>query len=275
MPYLCSMIFYFSGTGNTKWIAEELSKRLNEELISIAEKDSTDRVYHLKANEPIGFCFPVHGWQPPHIVRKFIKKLKIDSSKKHYCFAVCSCGDNIGETMDILNKELMANGLHMDSAFSVIMPESYVCLPFMYTDTKEKADEKIQNAKKQIERIASVIEKKGTATEELEKGAMPFVLSYIIGGFFNKYMITDKPFKVDKGKCTGCGICMKACPTDNIIMEARTTDNGDVHHNKIPLWKRDGGCTACLACYHHCPVHAIDYGPITKRRGQYYFRKTE
>ncbi|NPD91256.1 EFR1 family ferrodoxin [Xylanibacter muris] len=266
------MIFYFSGTGNTRWIAEKLSGRLNEELIAIAEKNSTNHVYHLKANERIGFCFPVHGWQPPHIVRQFIRNLKIDLPQRHYCFAVCSCGDNIGDTIKILNNELNAKGLNTDSAFSVIMPESYVCLPFMDTDSKEKANEKIQNAEKQIERIASVIEKRETAIEETKKGTMPFVLSHIIGAFFNKYMITDKPFRVDTEKCISCGKCMKACPTNNIIMEPRNR-NENTQDKKLPSWNRNGTCTTCLACYHHCPVHAINYGPITAKRGQYYFKK--
>ena len=26
-------------------------------------------------------------------------------------------------------------------------------------------------------------------------------------------------------------------------------------------------------CYHHCPVHAINYGKITRQRGQYFFKK--
>ena len=31
------MIFYFSGTGNSKWIAEQLADRLKEQLIFIPE----------------------------------------------------------------------------------------------------------------------------------------------------------------------------------------------------------------------------------------------
>jgi len=32
------MIFYFSGTGNSKWIASQVATKQNEKLISIAEE---------------------------------------------------------------------------------------------------------------------------------------------------------------------------------------------------------------------------------------------
>jgi ferredoxin len=40
-----------------------------------------------------------------------------------------------------------------------------------------------------------------------------------------------------------------------------------------PIWLHNGRCTSCLACYHYCPVHAINYGRITRKRDQYYFNR--
>ena len=53
----------------------------------------------------------------------------------------------MGDAMTILNKELRARGLEAETLFSVIMPESYVCLPFMHTDSKEREIQKITEAK--------------------------------------------------------------------------------------------------------------------------------
>lgn len=259
------MIFYFSGTGNTRWAAESIARSTGERLLFIPEEIQGDCQYTLDNDERIGFCFPVHGWQPPGIVRRFISKLNIPNATGHYCFALCTCGDNIGETITILNKDLGKRGLHADSAFSLIMPETYVCLPFMYTDTKEREKEKIEAAGKELEHIAPIIARRTRGVELLTKGATPRIYSYIIGGYFNKRMITDKPFRVDESKCIGCGACVKICPTNNI-----TGAKG-----VIPRWKHNGECTCCLACYHHCPRHAIDYGERTKKRGQYYFGRTE
>ena len=70
------MIFYFSGTGNTRWVAGEIAKAIGEELLYIPDLIRQGQyAFTLKEGERLGFCFPTHGWQPPRIVRNFIKKI--------------------------------------------------------------------------------------------------------------------------------------------------------------------------------------------------------
>jgi len=127
------MIFYFSGTGNTKWAATQIAQATGERLLYLPDvMDVHD--YSLAEGERVGFCFPVHGWRPPVLLRKFISQLRVADPVGHYVFALCTAGDNIGETMYILESDLASVGLHVDSAFSLIMPESYVGLPFMDVD---------------------------------------------------------------------------------------------------------------------------------------------
>ena len=252
------MIFYFSGTGNTRFVAEQIAAGIGEELVFIPDAIRENRFeFEIAPDESIGFCFPTHGWQPPRIIREFIRKLRIN---RNYCWALTTCGDNMGETMTILNKELAAIGLKTSATFSVIMPESYVCLPFMYTDTKEKEHEKIAEARKQLPHIIEYISKRKEGVEELDKGGTPRLYSYVIGEYFNKRMVNDKKFTVDSDVCSKCGKCQKVCPVDNIT-------------GTPPEWNHNGRCTSCLACYHYCPVHAINFGKITRKRGQYFFNK--
>ena len=179
-----------------------------------------------------------------------------------FVWAVTTCGDNTGKAMDILNRELAKKGLQAETLFSVIMPESYVCLPFMYTDTESREREKIEQARQQTQHIARIIRDRQRGIVELEEGATPRLFSYVIGQYFNKRMITDKKFTVDEDVCTRCGKCQKVCPVDNIT-------------GTPPHWLHNGRCTCCLACYHYCPVHAINYGSITRKRDQYYFNRRE
>ena len=88
------MIFCFSGTGNTRWAAECLAEATGERLTLM-----TDEHTHctLTPNERIGFFFPVHGWQPPRLVRNFIRRLTFSSEQplaSHYCYALVTCGDS-------------------------------------------------------------------------------------------------------------------------------------------------------------------------------------
>lgn len=112
------MIFYFSGTGNTKWAAARLAAATHEELIPIAPYMRADDSSHniaepfiLKENERLGFVFPVHGWRVPRLVREFIRKMKITSDattegnkkmvRKHpFAYCVCTAGDSIGLTIE-------------------------------------------------------------------------------------------------------------------------------------------------------------------------------
>lgn len=261
LSYLCNMIFYFSGTGNTRWAARQIAEITGERLLSIAGEADGDCRYTLAEGERIGFCFPVHGWQPPAIVRNFISKCKFDNAKGHFCFALCTCGDNIGRTMEMLAADLHKVGIQADSVFSLAMPNTYVCLPFMNTDRPDVERKKIADAGSAIVEIAQAIKEHHKGVCSTVKGPVPYLLSNVIGRYFNSRMITDRPFRVDSSACIRCGRCAAACPTGNISGGA----------GNLPVWHDDGHCTCCMACYHHCPAHAISYGRSTRHKGQYYF----
>ena len=256
------MIFYLSCTGNTKWAAEAISKATGERMINMAETESGETSYTLDGDERIGFCFPVHGWRPPKIVRDFVRRLEISGADGHYCYALCTAGDTIGETIDIMRADLKARGIRLDGAFSLLMPESYVGLPFMDVDKPENEKRKKDKAATKLKKAIEAITAKRQGTEDLDIGHWPRINSRLIGGVFTNYMITDKPFRVTADKCVKCGACVKACPIGNVTPD---------EHGK-PTWNLDGSCLACFSCYHHCPTHAIEYGNRTKHKGQYFYK---
>lgn len=83
------MIFYFTGTGNTRWVAQQIAEAIEEELLFIPDLIREGRYeFELQEDERIGFCFPTHGWQPPRILRDFVRKMTVKSEKrevKSYC----------------------------------------------------------------------------------------------------------------------------------------------------------------------------------------------
>lgn len=256
------MIFYLSGTGNTKWAASILGQMTGERLIDITKVKEETAYFTPNTNERIGFCFPVHGWRPPLAFRRFLNKLRIDNPNNHYCYALCTAGDDIGETMDILKKDLAKHGIKLDSAFSLIMPESYVGLPFMDVDTKENEERKKVKAAKDLAIYGQFITERKVGMTYLTLGRWPRVNSRLLGGFFTKYLITDKHFRVVANKCIGCKTCAAVCPVNNIVP----------NNDNMPQWKHNNTCLTCFACYHHCPTHAIEFGIMTRNKGQYYFK---
>ena len=164
----------------------------------------------------------------------------------------------MGYAMRIFEKELQQKGLHTDARFAVVMPESNVCFSFLHLDTDEKARQKVETARQRMTHICQVVKERQQGIEELVKGAIPFTYTYVIGGYYNKHLITDEKFWVDKDACIQCGLCEKLCPVDDI-------------KGTPPVWLHNGRCTNCLACYHHCPAHAIHWGNM--KRGQYLLNK--
>ena len=163
--------------------------------------------------------------------------------------------------MEMLAADLHKVGIQADSVFSLAMPNTYVCLPFMNTDRPDVERKKIADAGSAIVEIAQAIKERHNGVCSTVKGPVPYLLSNVIGRYFNSRMITDRPFRVDSSACIRCGRCAAACPTGNISGGA----------GNLPVWHDDGHCTCCMACYHHCPAHAISYGRSTRHKGQYYF----
>ena len=287
------MIFYFSGTGNTKWAASKLAAATREDLISIAPYMRADDSSHnlaepfiLKENERLGFVFPVHGWRVPKLVREFISKMKIlrepsdatgrnkakaDDCLKNRPFAYCVCtaGDSIGLTIENLNEvisqspSLQALGItKVSSSYSLIMPESYIGLPFMDVDPKEREIRKKENAAQELAVVCEEIFDRKEGISRLVKGPIPWFFTKVVGGFFENVLITDKRFHVEKDRCVKCGICANVCPV------------GDIKggHGEYPVWLHHKDCLTCFTCYHHCPHHAIEFGKQTQKKGQYYFK---
>lgn len=264
------MIFYFSGTGNTRWAAQKVAAATADRLVNIAEEmlaaetaqaSDPQFTYTLAQDERIGFFFPVHGWRPPRLVLDFLDRLYLTNADSHYAYVVCTAGDNVGEAVSILEKRLQTMGVKIDSAISLIMPESYVGLPFMDVDTPAKEQCKKMEADNKLTRFIADIMECRSGVRDITIGHWPRINSRLIGSVFVKKLVTDRPFHVVADRCLHCGKCASVCPVANIHFEK----GGE------PSWLHNGKCLSCFACYHHCPTHAIEYGGRTKKKGQYYF----
>lgn len=243
------MIYYFSGTGNSKWVAEEIGNKLRLEVKDIMSfKD--ELCVEIKDDEPIGFVFPIYAWAPPKVMIDFIKRIK--ATKNNFKFIVCTCGEEAGKGLKKVAKEY---GIH--SCYSLIMPNNYML--GMDIDTEEITKEKIKKAKKQIENISREICIK-KSTYEVSEGRLGSIKSNIVAPLFQKYATSTKPFYVEE-TCIGCGICEQVCPLNTIkLVEGK------------PVWDKE--CLQCLSCINRCPKEAIQYGKKTKNRGRYYFKES-
>ena len=244
------MIYYFSGTGNSKWVAETLAAYTGDTTTRIVKK--TVQPVSVREGETLGLVFPIYAWNMPRMVAEFIKNIFIE--KGAYVYAVCTCGSEAGYAMRILSMRLPT-----DNVWSLIMPDNYIVA--FHTESDAAALEKVRAAAVKLDAIADVIRNKQSGVRDVNVGSFPLVKTFVAGHLFRKYALSAKPFR-STYDCNGCGKCARECPTENI----RVADG-------MPFWFDT--CEQCLACIHKCPQRAIEYGRSTEKHGRYTFRFTD
>lgn len=250
------MIFYFSGTGNSRLIAERLAAELSEKLVFIPEAASRgDFSVELEEGESLGFVFPVYCWAPATPVLEFVERMQLKGRRPEYTYMVTTYGDEAGQTEKVLRKVLgKYPGLKLDAAFGLVMPETYVNFQKMDVDSPDVARAKIRRSLDRIPSIAARIRCR-TVCSDVLVGKMAWLKTHLVRRYFYRYLVDDSKFWHTED-CTVCGICEKVCPLGNI----RIMRDG-------PRWM--GECVTCDACYHNCPSHAIRFGKVTDSKGQY------
>ena len=243
------MIFYFTGTGNSMWVAKTLEKNLHDTAQNIVAYKNEKEISIDDAL--IGFSFPTYMSDLPWIVKEFLLKLKIPTSA--YCFVIMTSNHGeSGKSFKSLSQVLESKGSVLSAAFDLQMPGN--CIP----STEEENDERLKQAPARMSEIITEIQDRcinfHSDGSQLKDDYVKS--SYFYGTHSLKRLTFVKDFSVTKS-CTGCGICAKVCPMENI----KIVEKQAIHGNQ---------CVACYACVHWCPEHAtLPKVPMLKHRSQY------
>lgn len=241
------MIFYFSGTGNSKYIAEKLAKKYDDTLINMAENVKKKHSYTVKKGEKIGFVFPVYFYSVNDLVSTFIENLDIEGINGNYVYAVVTCGASIGGCGALLKDMLKMRNIDLSAAYPMVMPDNAM----IYYNIKNDEENKkiLQTADERLENIINQIDK-----SSITKLGSKFISKILLKTYHMS--LSTKKFKVED-KCISCGKCEKDCPVKAIELK-----------DGKPVWKKDK-CIKCLSCINKCPTCAIQYGKFTKNRNRY------
>lgn len=264
------MILYFSGCGNSHFVAEELARHTGDRAELIKPREASPTLT-LTSDEVLGIVCPVYAWAVPHIVSDYISRLKINMLPA-YTYLACTCGDTVGRTPERFAKVLKAKGITLDAAFSFQMPETYINLKGFKLDSEEHAERKIAAVRERLPEVAERIRRREKVVDVV-RGKAAWLNSYVTNALFYGLLITDKKFHVDD-RCISCGECVRVCPLGDVTLSGDYGDpEGSLKRGLRPVWH--GECTNCMACYHHCPNNAIQFGRATRGKGQYVFPRGE
>lgn len=121
------MILYFSGTGNSRYVAHKIAQELNDELISINQlikKGKTDEL--MSIDKPFVFVCPTYAWRLPIVVTYFIKNTKFLGSNKVYF--VMTCGRDTAKAINYIQRLCKYKEWQLKGMAEIKVPENYIAL---------------------------------------------------------------------------------------------------------------------------------------------------
>lgn len=246
-----AVILYFTGTGNSQFVASVLAKELEDDLISINEilkENEKNREFYSKT--PYVIVAPIYAWRFPKKIEEFLEQASFNGNQSIYMIG--TMGEDAGDTGKYCKKIVEKKKMEFMGFQGVCMPNNYFL--FSKMPTKEEAISKIEEELPSIKKLSKQI-KNEQPFLQMKGRKIDWILSSIVNWGFSSFMIGKNHFTVDNS-CTKCKKCVKECPTNNIVLQ----------NDKIQF---ENQCMFCLRCVHSCPAHAIDYKGKSKKNGQY------
>lgn len=220
-----SVLFYFTGTGNSLAVARKIADRLTDSIVVPMLKGDSN-TYIDSDTERIGLIYPIYMNAVPLVVAKFINNIKIIPG--YYVFAVATNGGIPGMAGLNLDKVLNEQHINLDAYFELEMvnntPKGVAPKPLMNLDweldiTSEKVDTKLKAAYELIDEIALSVLKKEKKTLNYPTSNVKkanYLLMKLLWSISEKSRPKLK-FLFDE-TCTGCGLCEAVCTANRIKM---------------------------------------------------------
>ena len=246
------MVLYFTGTGNSRYIATRISEALGDELLSMNDRIKAGDTLPVASGERLVIVTPTYAWRIPRIVRDWLAETDFPCGAQ--AWFVMTCGSEIGHAA-AYNRALCQEKqfIYMGTA-QIIMPENYLAM--FDAPHAEEARQIVARAEPDIDRVISVITAKQAFTPPRSNLYDRF-MSGPVNPIFYSFFLKAAAFTAGDA-CTGCGQCAGLCPRNNITIQ-----------NGKPVW--GGDCTHCMACICHCPTEAIEYGKKSLGKPRYHF----
>lgn len=249
------IIYYFSGTGNTKKITELFAEAFGARGAKVTLRDIVScEAPSVEGYDGVGIAYPVHGFNTPEIVTDFAKKLPCGDGKA--LFAIKTSGEplrlNDASSLE-LSRIAISKGYRFTGERHYVMPYNMV---FRHSDAM--AAKMLATAKERIPEDARAI--LNGSLPPLDYPLRARIMTVLCKIERPGMRLNGRLYRVDKDKCIGCMKCVRGCPVGNIKFEDGKFRFG-------------GNCIGCARCAFGCPANAITTGLLNpiKVNGAYNF----
>ncbi len=244
------MVLYFTGTGNSRYLAEALATHLHDTVVDAAQLIKTGEHPLFESAKPYIFVSPVYAWRLPRVFETWIKACRFEGNKKAYF--ILSCGSEIGAAGDYVQKFASKTGFAYMGTAGIVMPENYLV---MFTPPPQEEDAgTIAKAEARLADLCTPISEE-VPFDQVKITFVGRLCSGIVNSCFYTFYIGARKFHTTNA-CISCGKCVQNCMLNNIMLK-----------DGKPVWGKE--CTHCMACICKCPTEAIEYGKHTKGLRRY------
>lgn len=250
-------IVYFSQTGNTRKIAEEIREQVAEltgDCLMLQLEETDPAIF--SGYDLVGVGLPTFFFREPINLKHFFLKMPNQSTAgqpKPFFFFVTH-GGTPGDVYYQIDRLANSRGLETIGFFQCLGVDTYP--PFADRKPLTAYGHPNQNDLLQAKAFAKdMVHKAGVylVTGDLKKPKIPGNLATrAVAGFFNERKIHFRmrhkmlpAKKIRESKCTRCGLCAKNCP------------QGIISLSPFPVID-ESACIACYYCQRICPEKAIE-----------------
>ena len=196
------MVLYFSGTGNSKYIAKRIAEAIRENTVDLNMKIKENDTSPLQTGRDVIIVTPTYAWRIPKIVSEWIDKTEFIDGKR--IWFVMNCGSEIGNAAKY-NRELSEQKkLQYMGTARILMPENYIA---MFDAPKaEEARKIVAKAEPDIEKVIAYI-RNGKEFCLPRNNLYDRFMSGPVNPIFYKFFVKANAFQVNDS-CIGCGQCV-------------------------------------------------------------------
>ena len=246
------MILYFSGTGNSKYVAKRIADALGDEILNLNDRIKSGDTSPVETGERVIIVTPTYAWRIPRVVRDWILKTELRGARQ--AWFVMTCGGEIGNA-DKYNREFCTEkSVACKGTAQIVMPENYIAM--FSAPQADKAREIVAKAEPNIDCVIASIQR-NQPFAPTRNNLYDRFMSGPVNPIFYKFFVNADAFTVSDA-CISCGQCAKRCPMNNVTLK-----------DGKPVWGKN--CTHCMACICYCPKEAIEYGKKSVGQPRYRF----
>ena len=251
------MIVYFSATGNTRFVAEELARLLGDEAIDLAPRIRAGDCAEIRSDKALVVCSPVHVSGLPKFYADYLKKVAFSGSPDVY--GVFTDAGYSGIAGAQVKSIFRAKGKRFKGFAEFKFPGIHITSVTHKPIDDEEVARRILTSSERVPSVARVIQR-GEGFENHRIWLVEVALTTLLAPLLRFVGMSTRGFWVTD-RCIACGKCEKLCPVVAIQMQSGR-----------PTWI-PSHCAHCMACVHNCPVEAIEYGKITQGKRRYTLSK--